>query len=107
MSKQKYIGYAELKVLHFLLFILLFSLFSFHFSLSSAQSLTLNQKGYLEKRGVNVMVYSNPFHAVFLDEKRSGIDVIHHGVMTITSQSVATHPSPSMMDAFWHKTDGS
>ena len=28
MSKQKYIGYAELKVLHF-------SLFSFHFSLST------------------------------------------------------------------------
>ena len=94
MSKLKYIGNTELKVLHFSLFIFLFSLFTFHFSLSTAQSLTLNQKDYLEKRGVNVMVYSNPFHAVFLDEKRSGIDVIHHGVMTITNGGVRLSDTP-------------
>ena len=44
------------------------------------------------------MVYSNPFHAVFLDEKRSGIDVIHHGVMTITNGGVRLSDTPEQWD---------
>ena len=64
----------------------------------NAQSLKLNDKGYLEKRGVNVMVYSNPFSAAFYDEKRSGIDIIHHGVLTITNGGVRLTETPEQWD---------
>ncbi|MBO5627240.1 MAG: glycoside hydrolase family 9 protein [Prevotella sp.] len=64
----------------------------------SAQSLQLNSKDYLERRGVNVMVYGNPFSAIFYDEKRSGIDVIHHGVMTITNGGVRLSDTPEQWD---------
>lgn len=63
-----------------------------------AQKLKLNDKGYLETRGVNVMVYSNPFSAAFYDEKRSGIDIIHHGVMTITNGGVRFNETPEQWD---------
>ncbi len=63
-----------------------------------SQSLKLNDKNYLEKRGVNVMVYSNPFSAAFYDEKRSGIDIIHHGVMTITNGGVRLTETPEQWD---------
>lgn len=64
----------------------------------SAQGLQLNSKDYLERRGVNVMVYGNPFSAIFYDEKRSGIDVIHHGVMTITNGGVLLSDTPEQWD---------
>ena len=65
---------------------------------SMAQTLKLNDKGYYETRGVNVMVYSNPFSAAFYDEKRSGIDIIHHGVMTITNGGVRFNETPEQWD---------
>lgn len=65
---------------------------------SVAQTLKLNDKGYYETRGVNVMVYSNPFSAAFYDEKRSGIDIIHHGVMTITNGGVRFNETPEQWD---------
>ena len=70
------------------------------FAVSSAfaQSLKLNSKNYLERQGVNVMVYGNPFSAIFYDEKRSGIDVIHHGVMTITNGGVRLSDTPEQWD---------
>ena len=64
----------------------------------NAQTLKLNEKGYLETRGVNVMIYSNPFSAAFYDEKRSGIDIIHHGVMTITNGGVRFNETPEQWD---------
>ena len=64
----------------------------------NAQTLKLNDKGYLEARGVNVMVYSNPFSAAFYDEKRSGIDIIHHGVMTVTNGGVRFNETPEQWD---------
>lgn len=65
---------------------------------SVAQTLKLNDKEYYETRGVNVMVYSNPFSAAFYDEKRSGIDIIHHGVMTITNGGVRFNETPEQWD---------
>ena len=65
---------------------------------ASAQTLKLNQKGYLETRGVNVMVYSNPFSANFYDEKRSGIDIVHHGVLTVTNGGVRLTQTPEQWD---------
>lgn len=65
---------------------------------AKAQTLRLNDKDYLETRGVNVMVYSNPFSAAFYDEKRSGIDIVHHGVLTVTNGGVRFNPTPEQWD---------
>ncbi len=64
----------------------------------NAQQLRLNDKDYLETRGVNVMVYSNPFSPAFYDEKRSGIDIIHHGVMTVGNGGVRLSDTPEQWD---------
>ncbi len=63
-----------------------------------AQDLRLNEKGYYETRGVNVMIYSNPFSAAFYDEKRSGIDIVHHGVLTVTNGGVRMTETPEQWD---------
>ena len=47
-----------------------------------AQDLTLNDLEYFERQGVNVLVFSNSFNGGFNDEKNSGIEIIHHGVIT-------------------------
>jgi len=40
------------------------------FTLSAfAQEFKLNDKGYFERRGVNILVFSNPFNGGFNDEK--------------------------------------
>ena len=65
---------------------------------ASSQDLKLNSKGYLETRGVNVMIYSNPFSANFYDEKRSGIDIVHHGVLTVTNGGVRLTQTPEQWD---------
>lgn len=64
----------------------------------TAQSLRLTDKGYLHRQSVDVMVYSNPFSAIFYDEKRSGIDIVHHDVMTITNGGVRLNPTPEQWD---------
>lgn len=38
------------------------------------------------------------FSAIFYDEKRSGIDVIHHGVLTITNGGVRLSDTPEQWD---------
>ena len=45
-----------------------------------ADDLHLNELGYFERQGVNVLVFSNSFNGGFNDEKNSGIEIIHHGV---------------------------
>ena len=39
-----------------------------------AQDLTLNDLGYFERQGVNVLVFSNSFNGGFNDEKNSAED---------------------------------
>ena len=50
---------------------------------AKAQDLKLNDLGYFERQGVNVLVYSNSFNGGFNDEKNSGIEIIQHGVRSI------------------------
>ncbi|MDP4149451.1 MAG: glycoside hydrolase family 9 protein [Bacteroidota bacterium] len=63
-----------------------------------SQKLTLNDSGYFETRGVNVMVFSNPYNGVFFDEKTSGIELIHHGVRTATGGAVRLQNTPEQWD---------
>jgi hypothetical protein len=47
------------------------------FNLVSGQDLRLNDLGYFETQGVNVLVYNNLFTGGFNDEKTAGIELIH------------------------------
>lgn len=58
----------------------------------------LNDLGYFEERGVNVLVYNNNFNGGFNDEKNSGIEVIHHGVRTIQGGAIRLNNTPEQWD---------
>ena len=63
-----------------------------------AQDLRLNDLGYFERQGVNVLVFSNNFNGGFNDEKNSGIEIIHHGVRTIQGGAVRLNNTPEQWD---------
>ena len=61
---------------------------------SEAPDLQLNDLGYFERQGVNVLVFSNPFSGGFTDEKDSGIAIVHHGVRTVQGGAVRLNATP-------------
>lgn len=63
-----------------------------------AQDLRLNDLEYFERRGVNVLVFSNAFNGGFNDEKNSGIEIIHHGVRTVQGGAVRLNNTPEQWD---------
>ena len=63
-----------------------------------AQQLRLNELDYFEKTGVNVMVYSDQYNGMFNDEKTAGIEMIHHGVRTVTGGAVRLQNTPEQWD---------
>ena len=63
-----------------------------------AQQLRLNELDYFEKVGVNVLVYSNQYNGMFNDEKTAGIEMIHHGVRTVTGGAVRLQNTPEQWD---------
>ena len=65
---------------------------------SEAPDLQLNDLGYFERQGVNVLVFSNAFSGGFNDEKNSGIEVVHHGVRTVQGGAVRLSPTPEQWD---------
>ena len=60
--------------------------------------LTLNDKQYFEKRGLDVLVFTNEYNGMFFDEKTAGIEMIHHGVRTATGGAVRLGPTPEQWD---------
>jgi endoglucanase len=62
------------------------------------QDLILNNLGYFETQGVNIMVYSNLFNGGFNDEKNAGIELIHHGVRTAQGGAVRLSNTPEQWD---------
>ena len=65
---------------------------------SSAQKLQINDSGYFEKQGVNVMVFNYDYSGMFFDEKTSAIEIIHHGVRTATGGAVRLQNTPEQWD---------
>jgi hypothetical protein len=59
----------------------------------------LNDSGYFEAKGLNVMVFSNWYDGSFDDAKISGLEIIHHGVRTVTNGDVRLNPTPGQWDA--------
>jgi len=68
------------------------------YSQSKERDLVLNDLGYFEMQGVNVLVYSNLFTGGFNDEKTSGIELIHHGVRTAQGGAVRLSNTPEQWD---------
>jgi endoglucanase len=64
----------------------------------SSHDLILNDLGYFETQGVNVLVYSNLFTGGFNDEKTAGIELIHHGVRTAQGGAVRLSNTPEQWD---------
>ena len=65
---------------------------------SYSQKLQLNDSGYFEKRGVNVLVFNYEYSGMFFDEKTSGIELIHHGVRTATGGAIRLQNTPEQWD---------
>jgi hypothetical protein len=58
----------------------------------------LNDLGYFEARGLNVLAFSNWYDGNFSDAKISGIELIHHEVRTATNGYVRLSPTPGQWD---------
>jgi len=66
--------------------------------LASEARLALNDREYLEQRGLNVLVFSSEYNGMFFDEKTAGIELVHHGVRTATGGAVRLKPTPEQWD---------
>lgn len=84
---------------------LIFICLSFYFFITSCQTavntgdnLILNDSSYFEKPGLNVLVFSNWYNGYFSDSKMSGVEIIHHGVRTVTNGDVRLQPTPEQWD---------
>jgi len=63
------------------------------------EPLQVNEQGYFERRGVNLLVFSNWYNGLFSDSKISGVELIHHGVRTATNGDVRLDVTPEQWDA--------
>lgn len=59
-------------------------------ALLAQASLTINERGYFETRGLNVMV----FHDFYPEGHQGGVAIIHHGVRTATNGDLRLSPTP-------------
>ena len=67
----------------------------------AAQTLQLKvtDKGYLDARGVSVMLYDSVYSPVFFDQKDAGMQIILHGNRIATNGSVRLLATPEQWDA--------
>ena len=66
---------------------------------SDSTGLRLNDRGYFESTGLDVLVFSNWYDGLFSDSKISGVELIHHGVRTATNGDVRLNATPEQWDA--------
>ena len=62
--------------------------------------LEINDLGYFETRGVNVLVYSNNYQGVFCDEKTAGVEIVQRGVRIATGGAVRLMNTPEQWDIY-------
>jgi hypothetical protein len=77
---------------------MLFTLIVYCQPSGSNNGLTLNDSSYFETRGLQVLMYCNQYNGNFSDSKISGIELIHHGVRTVTNGDVRLSPTPGQWD---------
>ncbi len=78
-------------------FILGLMLFSCNHS-HRINDLKVNDLGYFESPGLNILVFNNWYNDNFSDSKISGVEIIHHGVRTATNGDVRLGPTPEQWD---------
>ncbi len=66
----------------------------------SAQELKLNEAGYFEQRGFNVLVNSDNYAGIFADEKKAGVELILRGVRVATGGGVRLTDTPEQWDFY-------
>jgi hypothetical protein len=96
LSNLLYTKKIRLKKISVLLIFAVYSLFVSNTGFG--QELHLNDLGYFETPGVNVLVFSNQYNGMFFDEKTAGIEIIHHGVRTATGGAVRLQNTPEQWD---------
>ncbi|MDR0939033.1 MAG: glycoside hydrolase family 9 protein [Mediterranea sp.] len=67
-------------------------------SFTQTNDLVLNDSNYFETRGLNYLVFNNPYDALFDDSKVSAVELIHHGIRTATNGDVRLNPAPGQWD---------
>ena len=75
------------------------------FAADDSKDLKLNDKGYFERRGINVLVFNNSFNGGFNDEKNSGIELIQHGVRIAQGGAIRLNNTPEQWDLVPKMTD--
>ncbi len=69
----------------------------------------VTDSGYLNARGVSIMLYSDSYSPVFFDQKDAAMQIILHGHRIATNGSVRLSPTPEQWDAIpqlkGHHTD--
>ena len=65
-----------------------------------AQSMKLNDLGYFEARGTNVLVYNNLYNGSFYDEKFAGLEIIQRGERIATGGGIRLMNTPEQWDIF-------
>lgn len=68
------------------------------FSQSENANLKLTDSSYFDTRGLQVLMYCNQYNGNFSDSKISSIELIHHGVRTVTNGDVRLNPTPGQWD---------
>ncbi len=67
---------------------------------AGAQDLRLNDLGYFEARGTNVLVYNNIYNGGFYDEKFAGLEIIQRGERIATGGGIRLMNTPEQWDIF-------
>src|ERR1700760_5141324 len=80
------------------LFLLTLAILPWALNAQTSDRLKINDSGYFEKRGVNILVFSGQYNGMFFDEKTAGLEIIHHGVRTATGGAVRLQPTPEQWD---------
>ena len=71
---------------------------------AQAQPMKLNDLDYFEKRGTNVLVYSNIYNGGFYDEKFAGLEIIQRGERISTGGGIRLMNTPEQWDIFGKMT---
>lgn len=67
-------------------------------ALAARAALVLDDRGFFATRGLNVLVFNNVYDGLFSDAKIAGVELIHHGVRTVTNGDVRLSPTPGQWD---------
>ena len=62
------------------------------------ENLKLVDSSFFKKQGLEVLMHCNMYNGNFSDSKISGIEIIHHGVRTVTNGDVRLSPTPAQWD---------